>query len=450
MNAADLAVRAVATGLDASVLIGLAVALEFFRVQLGARLAVQPVSPWAQPLRDLVRLTRKRRIRPEFASPLHGVWPLTAAAATLTLALLVPGFATHQITARFASMPLIVGLLAIARAARVLAALDSGAGKQGRVAARTAFAGIRGDVVWLLAFAALGLADGSGPLGAMGSPTDMLVVVLAVIGVLLTRADEAIVPGDYAGPDRAIFMAEAMLRRALFLVILIDLAVPAGLADAVLPLSWPLGFISLLAKFLVAAVVLGVTTRFFTNGAPAIGFVSALAALAVALLRPVPVPTLALAGGAALMIWGVMQLWRRRPAIEATVLVQGGLAIAGFGLGAVRGGWIILIGLGLARLAASLAGRGLLGLCCLVALAGLPPFGLFAGDFTVIGAAGRLSAFLAAGLTAGLVLGAVRLVGLPAQVGGTTQLHMGRVVTVILLLALLVALGAAPLPGFLS
>lgn len=433
MTIVSWALRTAATGLDAALLGLFALALELARTRFSARLAGGPVAPWGQPLRDLIRLNRKRRIRPDFASPLHGLWPLLSLSATLTLALVVPGFARGTITAGIASPGLLVGLLALGRAGRVLAALDAGKGEPGLAASRAAFAGLWTDIAWLLAFAALELA---------GTEDRGGVAVLAVAGVLLASPAEAPVPGDYAGPDRALFIVEAALRRAIFLVILVGLAMPAGMADATRPLPWAGGIVLLAGKFALAAGLFGLVRMVLTRGAPRIGLASALLAVLVVIFGPVPADTMGIACGAGLVGAGLVLFWRRWPVVEAAVLVQGGIAMIGLGLGDLRAGIILLAGLALARLAIAGAGGGLVRLCGLAALAGLPPFGLFAGDERIVVSIAAASPPLAALVGAALIIGAIRLVGptdMAVPVAGR-----GRAVLGVLSLTLLVALGLAP------
>lgn len=117
--------------------------------------------------------------------------------------------------------------------------------------------------------------------------------------------------------------------------------------------------------------------------------------------------------GIAALITGIAMLARRGDLIVAATLGQAGIALAGFGFGggsALIGGALLLTGLGFARLGAALAAafpahpaRRMIGNLVVIALAGLPPFGSFAGIFLILSAAARHSAWFT-GLFALLVL----------------------------------------------
>lgn len=385
-------------------------------VRLRAMAAGGPVPPAAQPWHDLVKTTRKRRVRPEFASPLHPLWPLAACAATAGATLLLPAALLRQ---PVFDLPLLLGLLALGRAARVLAALDAGEGASGRHAAREALAGVWADAIRLFALFALVL--------AARAPDDwrhLAILFLAIPAALATLSVGAEVPGDYAGPDRALFVTEAMLRRVLLIALALGYA-----AATTIPRLEAVGA----AIVLAAALAWGLPRKWRLRVASGMAFV----ALALVLGRDVPVESVAIGAGIITMALGLVRLWRRQFPVEAAVLVQAGVALAGFGIGIGIdfGGWLILVGLALARLAVALGGDGVMGR---VVLAGLPPFGLFAGDYLVIRAAGVP---LGATLGIGLVLGAVLLL-VPAAPASTIRRE--RRFAAFAVLILLALLGLAP------
>ena len=435
MSAAVLASRTIATGLNMALLAGLAVLLECVRVRLGGQMGGASGVTFAQPLRDLRRLARKRRIRPAFASPLHGVWPLAAMAATVMLIAVLPGFAAGQLTTGVVGPALFIGLLGLGRAMRVMAGIDAGTAGPGLAAARLATSGLGADLAWLVAFAALAAAPRAVTPEAG----------FAALGVLLTWPVAAPVPGDYAGPDRAVFVAETMLRRVAALALLVALVAPAGLARAATPLGWPEGVVVYAAKLLIAAAALAALRLVLPRGAPRTGMLLALAALAVALFGGVAPDRLGLAAGLLGVIGGAGLLWRRWPAEQALALLQGGAAMVGFGLGDVKGGITILVGLALGRAAIALAGAGRLRIWAIAALAGLPPFGVFAGDFRIARAASAQSPLLAACLVVLIGAGGVCALMAPAPSGGEGT-PMRRAAA-LCLLVLMVVLGAAPGAG---
>lgn len=432
---AALAGRTVAAGLSLALLAGSAVLLECVRVRLAGAVAGDVGVPFAQPLRDLRRLGRKRRIRPVFASPMHGIWPLAALAVTVVLIAVTPGFAAGQLTAGLAGPALFVGLLALGRAIRVMAEIDPGMAGPGLAAIRLAASGLAADLAWLLGFVALAV------LPRAATPQ----AAVAALGVLLAWPDAAPVPGDYAGPDRAVFLAETMLRRVAGLALLVALVAPAGLARATAPLGWPEGIAVYAAKLAIAAAALGAVRLVLPGGAPRAGAALALVSLVLALLGGVTVDRLGLVAGLLGMGGGLALLWRRWPAEEALALLQGGAAMVGFGLGDIQGGGMVLAGVALGRIAVALAGTGGLRRWAIVALAGLPPFGVFAGDFRIVGAAATVSPLLAGGLVALIGAGAARGLTLPGGSGAGEV--AGRKPAVLLLLLLTVLLGAAPVAG---
>ncbi|MCU4158681.1 hypothetical protein AiwAL_00990 [Acidiphilium sp. AL] len=451
-----LAAQFFAALIGLAAMLAMAFALEALARWIAVRRAGIAPAPAAQIGHDLVKLLRKRRLRPAFASPLYSTWPILAFAATGAAACILPGFADHLITQPLARLPLLVGLLALGRAARVLAALESGGGARGRAAAQAATGACLAEAVWLIAMAALAVTAQSLSISRIGAaaPGGPQVLVPAGFAALIAargfRDDAAT---DYAGPDRAIFIAESMLRQVVLLAALIDVAVPFGMADARLILSWPLGLAIWIAKLVVLLLAATLAADIAPRRTARLALPLAFVALAMVFADNFSWAGLLIAIGGIFVVFGVVRLWRRAPPLEAASFTQAGAALIGFGLGAAEAGWLILAGIVLARLAGFLAerhktafGRRWIEAGCMTALAGLPPFGLFAGDFAVLRAAFAASLPFGICLTLVLAISAILLMARLSPGAAPRQpKHAPAVLAAAaLLLALLVALGVAP------
>ncbi|MCW8306306.1 hypothetical protein AruPA_04585 [Acidiphilium sp. PA] len=395
--------RLVATLIDVATLLGMAAGLGLLTPVLRAVHDGVAPPPWRQAWDDLVKLSRKRRLRPGFASPLYAAWPVIAVSASGAALLVVPGFSFGLITAPLATVPLLAGLLALALGARLAAWLESGEGGRGAVAAEAALRVAIGLLVWLLVLGALAVRAGSDRLDAIGgllaaTPANAALVLLAGIALALTSGClECGDPADYAGPERALFRIEAMLRRIVLLSIVLAVIAPLPMADSGLAATWPVG----LAAWIVKAGVLGLVLIWLAPRRFAIrlGVAAAIGCLAVMLAQTVAVATLLIWGGGVLVLAGLIGLLRRGAVQETAGCVQLGVASIGFGLGATDGALLILATIALARLAGgTFASTGL------IALLPLPPFGAFTGDAAVLRGAFRLDVWLGGAVLAAVVL----------------------------------------------
>ena len=142
--------RMVATATELALAAVAAILLEAGLIWVRARCAGRAPPPFLQPLSDLVKLWRKRRAIPEFSSPLAPMWaPLSVSAMSLA-AFVVPGAFFDTLTQPLATVPVVIGLLSLGRAAQILAALDAGQGGRGLSAALAA----RDLVVFAIALSA--------------------------------------------------------------------------------------------------------------------------------------------------------------------------------------------------------------------------------------------------------------------------------------------------------
>ena len=240
-----------------------------------------------QPLRDLLKLLRKRPVLAENASWISEVAPYAALAATLVAAALVPSFTHGMALAPTADLLLVAGLLAVARVALALAGMDVGTAFGGLGAARemgfSAFAE-PALVLSALTFAilagttnldAIGAAMRDGGLGLRVS-LGLALVALAAVAVAenaripvdnpathleLTMVHEAMLL-EFSGRHLALWEFQAALRLTLWLALLAAMFLPLGTAPAGSgPVAWLIG----VAAWGVKMGVLGAALAFFES-----------------------------------------------------------------------------------------------------------------------------------------------------------------------------------------
>jgi formate hydrogenlyase subunit 4 len=250
---------------------------------LRARLLGLAAPPPFQAWRDLLRLVRKQPVLAEGASALAAAAPWIAFAATAAAALLVPSCTSGMAGAAGADLIAVFGLLALARAALVLAALDAGAPFGGLGAARVLGLDVAAAPALLLVVLALALAAGSTNIDAIAGinaiagsagPAQLaaLPLVAAALG-LVALVETGLVPGeagcdeaamiagapplDVAGWHLALVEAAAQLRLLLWLDLLGVAVFPAGMATADGgALAWAIGVACWLARTVVLAAAL--------------------------------------------------------------------------------------------------------------------------------------------------------------------------------------------------
>lgn len=244
---------------------------------LAARLQGRAGPPPWQPLRAVAKLLRTPPLLAENASIVTRAAPYVAVAALAAALLLVPSFARATLLSPLSDLLLIGALLALARVAQVLAALDAGTAPGGLGAARgTALAALAGPA-FLVSVLVVGLATGATGLDAASAalqdsaaglrlPVWLALAALVVVGL----ADAGRLPLD--GPDPqpeaamlrgamvleasgrhlALWNVAAALRLLLWVALLLALWLPQGTAASVA--GWPGAALLWVAK--LAAVVL--------------------------------------------------------------------------------------------------------------------------------------------------------------------------------------------------
>lgn len=259
----------------APVLVGL---VRWIEARLLGRIGASPLQPW----RDLIRLARKQPVIAAGASPLFAAAPAVAFAATLAAAALVPGAVLGMTTAPSADLLALIGLLALARCAMALAALDVGTAFGGLGAAREmTFAAFAEPAMLLIAFT-LALLAGTTNLDAIAMllrtaavglrvSLGLALVAAVTVGLAetgrlpvdnpashleLTMIHEAMVL-EYGGRPLALIEGTAALKLLIWFSLIATIFVPFGLASpSATPLVWVLALPIWLAKLGAMAVAL--------------------------------------------------------------------------------------------------------------------------------------------------------------------------------------------------
>jgi len=249
--------------------------------KLRARLLGRRGPPLLQPYRLLTRLLRKTTLQPETTTHLYPVWSFAAFAALATSALLVPSFCTGLLTANLSDFITLIGLLALARAATLLAGLESGFGFGGAAAAREALFSVFAEaalLVILISFVLIAHAPTVDSIaeafrtGHIGISVSLGFALAAILAVALTEAGR--IPADnpaghlelamvheamlleYSGRYLLLFEYAAMLRLLVWMNLIGTVFFPFGMARAGDLLSWPGGLLLWAIKLTAMATAL--------------------------------------------------------------------------------------------------------------------------------------------------------------------------------------------------
>jgi formate hydrogenlyase subunit 4 len=240
---------------------------------LGARLQGRHGPPLLQPARDWLRLLRKQPVLAENASAISSIAPYAGLAAMLVAALLVPGFAHGLSLSPWADLVLLAGLLAIARGAAALAAMDAGTAAGGRFAAHAmGMASLTLPTLLLVAMGFYILTGTSNP-DAAGAvlqeattgprvPLGLLLIALLAIALAENARLPFADPGPPAMPEAsgrylALWEMQAALRLIVWMALLVGLFVPYGMAGAGSGVAaWLLALPAWVAKLLLLTLAL--------------------------------------------------------------------------------------------------------------------------------------------------------------------------------------------------
>jgi formate hydrogenlyase subunit 4 len=249
-----------------------------------ARLVGRVGPPVLQPYRELMRLMRKQAVVAENASVVFRLAPLASFAATAAAAALVPSFALGMASAPAADLLVIAGLLALARFALALAAMDIGTAFGGIGASREMSFSAFAEPALLLVFLTLMLLAGTTNLdliagllrdGSLGLRVSLGLTLVATLAVAV--AENGRIPVDnpsshlelgmiheamvleYGGPDLALIEATAALKLLIWFTLIATIFIPFGIApDGAGPVAWAIGLGAWALKMLGMVVALAV------------------------------------------------------------------------------------------------------------------------------------------------------------------------------------------------
>jgi formate hydrogenlyase subunit 4 len=237
-----------------------------------------------QPYRDLAKWWGKEAVESDAASPITALAPPLVLAAFVVATLLVPIVGRRPPLAGWGDLLVIVGLMALARFALALAALDAGSAFGGMGSSREVAISALVEPALLLALAGAALAAGSTDLGAIASAgsaagtawfTPALLLgagAFAVVAVAETGHEPVDNPDTHleltmihegmileaSGPRLAVLMYAAELKLVLVVGLFVAAFLPIGTAGDLAPLSLLVAVGAALAKLVAAAVALAV------------------------------------------------------------------------------------------------------------------------------------------------------------------------------------------------
>ncbi len=263
--------QVVVIGIGGLVLLGL---MRKVRARIEGRVG----APVLQPLRDVRKLMRKERLRPEFASWIFPLAPVVLVATVTVAALMTPLITTHPPLAGGSDLFVVVYLLLLGSTLVALAGLDTGTAFGGMGSSRALTIGALAEPALLVTILALSVSSHSSnfPVIVRATLADpaviisparlfalaaLLIVIIAESGRLpvdnpathleLTMIKEAMIL-EYSGPDLALVTLGEAMRLALLLGVLVNLSLPWGVASSTSVGALAIGTIVLCAK--VAAV----------------------------------------------------------------------------------------------------------------------------------------------------------------------------------------------------
>lgn len=244
-----------------------------------------------QPWRELIRLSRKTQAAPDNLSPVSHLAPAIGFGVTLVAAILVPSFALFTSLSPVADVILIVSLLAVARVATALSALDSGDARSGFRQQEVSALSVIAEPAAMLSVVAVALMAGTLNLDSIIAqqregtlmPAAASVIALVTLATLLvtdtTQADDHL-----AGRELALASVTRWLRRLVWLDLIGGIFLPVGIAMADAgPTAWLIGlgvWILKLGVFVLALAALSaVFGRIPRRSLPGVLGVAALLAL---------------------------------------------------------------------------------------------------------------------------------------------------------------------------
>jgi formate hydrogenlyase subunit 4 len=252
--------------------------VRWLKARMMGRVGAHPL----QPLRDTLKLLRKRPVLAENASWISRAAPYVAAGATLVALALVPSFARGMLFGPLSDLLVIAGLLALARVALALAGLDIGTAFGGLGAAREMSFAALAEPALLVAVLSLAILAGSTGLeaiaaafqdGALGLRVSLALALIAMLAVAvaenaripvdnpathleLTMVHEAMIL-EASGRHLALWEAASAFQLTLWLALIAAIFLPFGTAPVgFAPLGWILGLLAWAVKMALLCLAL--------------------------------------------------------------------------------------------------------------------------------------------------------------------------------------------------
>jgi len=274
--------------LQAAAMLAFAPLLKTAIEKMKARLQNRRGPPLLQGYYNLAKLLRKEPVRSDTASWVYTAGARVYFAAALAATTLVPVWIAAAPLEAAGGILLLVGTLALGRFALAVAALDTGSPFGGMGASRDMTIATLAEPALMLGLFTSALAAGSLNLGelvrhtlqrgATIHPSDLLafaglfIIVIAETGRIpvdnpathleLTMIHQAMVL-EYAGPDLALVEWAAAVKELLYVTLLVDLFMPAGIATSAAPGAIVFALVAWGGKVLLLA--LAVTVAESTN-----------------------------------------------------------------------------------------------------------------------------------------------------------------------------------------
>jgi formate hydrogenlyase subunit 4 len=272
------------TGTGGLVLLGL---MRKVRARMEGRVG----APIFQPLRDVRKLMRKERLRPDSATWIFPLAPVVLVATVAVAAAMSPLITTRPALGSGADLFVVVYLLLVGSTVLALASLDAGTAFGGMGSSRAVTIGALAEPALLVTILALSEAAHSSNFpaiirttladpGVIVSPARLfalaalLIVIVAESGRLpvdnpathleLTMIHEAMIL-EYAGPDLALVTVGEAMRLALLLSVFANLTLPWGIASTASAGAVGFGLVVLCAKVAVVASVLALVEVFMAK-----------------------------------------------------------------------------------------------------------------------------------------------------------------------------------------
>lgn len=259
-----------AQGIHVILMVLAAPTLTGFLAATEAKLDGRTGPPIRQGWRDLARLVRKRPLLAQSASSMTPVAPVVRLAATGAAAALVPSFTLGMALSPLADLLAIVALLAIARAAGALTAMDAGTARGGVAAARAMRLALFGEPALLLAVFTLALLAGTSNLdlivslqreGMMQPAAASALAAAALVAVTISRSRDDADP-ELDGGLLAMSSLAAAFGVLVWLDLLSALFLPIGMAEADGGLmAWLVGLAAWLVKLVGLVMALALCRR---------------------------------------------------------------------------------------------------------------------------------------------------------------------------------------------